>query len=134
MRPSYLLAGFLAAAPMAAVAQGLPSSLPFPIIVSPVSAVGACTTSTVGTTPTLILDSTANGTGRGGGGFAMPAVGANGSSVYYEWGSSAGLTPTVGGMVFALYPGGVLSFAGAPAVQLWMISTAPVTGSCFWAK
>ena len=131
MRLKHLLAGMLAAAPMAAVAQGLPSPLPLPTVTSPVSTVGPCTTSTVGTTPTLVLDSTVNGTGRGAGGFAMPSTG---STVYYQWGSSAGLTTAQGGIVFVLYPGGVLPFAGAPGTQLWMISTASVTGSCFYGK
>ena len=91
-----------------------------------------CTTSTVATTATLVLDSVANGTGRASGAFVMPATG---TTVYYQWSnSSAGLTAAQGGIVSPLYPGGNLPFAGAPQTQLWMISTASVTGSCFYGK
>ena len=132
MRLKHLLVGLLTfALPLAARAQAASSLLPAPVVTSPVSTIGPCTTSTVGTTPTLILDSVSAGTGRGAGGFAMPSTG---TTVYYQWGSSVGLTTAQGGIVFVLYPGGVLPFAGAPTTQLWMISTAQVVGSCFYGK
>lgn len=93
----------------------------------------ACSASTVGTTATLVLDSVANGAGRAGGGFILPAAAT--APVEYQWAnSSAGLTTTPGGTVLQVLAGGQIPFAGAPNTQLYATSTATQAGSCFVSK
>ena len=105
-----------------AIVSGAAASAPYP-----------CTASTVGTTPTLILDSVANNTGRSGGGFVLPATAT--APVEYQWANaSTGLTTTPGGIVYQVLAGGQIPFAGAPNSQLWMISTASQAASCQYTK
>lgn len=89
----------------------------------------ACTATTVGTGATLILDTVANGTKRGGGGFALPPTAANG--IYFSWNSSSPTT-TASGTIFYLAPGGTIPFAGAPNTALYAIAAASTVGSCFY--
>ncbi len=97
----------------------------------------ACSATTIGTTPTLLLDTAANA-GRAGGGLVYYATGT--ANIVYRWalpGETGGqnLTTTPSGANVALTPNSQLPFTGAPSGQLWAVSTANQTAfSCFAVK
>lgn len=107
------------------------TNLPATQTTAPASfAPGACSSNTVGTTATKIIDSVAAGVPRNGGGFQL----ASGAAVpiVYSWLAGTNLTPTTAG-AFILYPGGTIGFAGAPNTALYAIvqsGSASVSGGC----